>query len=192
LLIAAVPLIAAILYRATGDEPVLGRARLLGLFVGFAGVVVLVGVDVRGADLVAVGEVGGTALCYAVGPLLANRLRADVPSMGVITASFYVTALCYAPFALTHLPGSMSFEVAVSVAVLALVCTVLAFVVFFALIAEVGPGRSTVITYVNPAVAVFLGVVALGEPLTAGLVAGFPLILLGSFLATRQAASPPR
>ena len=67
-----------------------------------------------------------------------------------------------------------------------MVCTALAFVVFFALIAEVGPVRATVITYVNPAVAVLLGVTLLGEPFTAGTAIGFVLILAGCVLATRR------
>src|SRR5450759_1766284 len=70
------------------------------------------------------------------------------------------------------------------------VCTVLAFPLFFALIREVGPSRSTVITYVNPLVAVLLGVIILGEPLTLGIAVGMPLILLGSVLGT--APSPKR
>jgi len=99
----------------------------------------------------------------------------------------------YAPYALTHLPSSVSLEVVASVAGLALVCTALAFVLFFELIVEVGPARSTVITYVNPAVAVLLGVLVLGEPFTWGIALGFPMILLGSWLATvspPEAASP--
>jgi drug/metabolite transporter (DMT)-like permease len=78
--------------------------------------------------------------------------------------------------------------------VLGVVCTALAFVLFFELIAEMGPTRATVITYVNPAVAVALGVVVLGEPLTAGMLVGFPLILAGSILAARRspvASAPP-
>jgi len=72
-----------------------------------------------------------------------------------------------------------------SVAVLGLVCTALAFVLFYELIAEIGPSRSTVITYLNPAVALALGVLVLHEQLTAGMLIGFPLVLLGSVLATR-------
>jgi drug/metabolite transporter (DMT)-like permease len=67
------------------------------------------------------------------------------------------------------------------------ICTALAFLIFFALIAEVGPSRTTLITYVNPAVAVVLGIVILSEPITLGIVIGFPLVLLGSYLATRKA-----
>ena len=99
-----------------------------------------------------------------------------------------IASVAYGPYALTHLPASVSPEVIASVVGLALVCTALAFVLFFELIVEVGPARSTVITYVNPAVAVLLGVLVLGEPFTWGVALGFPLILAGSWLAT---ATPP-
>jgi drug/metabolite transporter (DMT)-like permease len=72
------------------------------------------------------------------------------------------------------------------VLVLATVCTALAFILFFALIAGIGPARATVITYVNPAVAVLLGVMVLGESVTLGMIVGFPLILVGSILAARR------
>jgi drug/metabolite transporter (DMT)-like permease len=102
----------------------------------------------------------------------------------VVAASLGLTALGYAPVALTQLPSHVSGRVAWSVAGLALVCTALAFIVFFALIAEVGPARATVITYVNPAVALVLGVLLLNEDFTVGIAIGFPLILLGCFFAT--------
>ena len=101
-----------------------------------------------------------------------------------------LTALVYAPVALTHLPAHVSLEVLGAVAGLAFVCTALAFLLFFALIAEIGPARSTVITYVNPAVAVLLGVALLGEHFTAGIAVGFPLILVGSVLATGSRPEP--
>jgi len=71
---------------------------------------------------------------------------------------------------------------------LAVICTAVAFLVFFQLIAEVGPARSTVITYVNPAVAVLLGVLILDEAFTAATAVGFVLILAGSVLATSRKA----
>jgi drug/metabolite transporter (DMT)-like permease len=108
--------------------------------------------------------------------------------MGVIAASLGVTALVYLPLGLTHLPAAVPpFKVFVAVAVLALICTALAFVLFFALIAEAGPYRPMVITYVNPAVAVLLGVALLGEPFTLATAFGFALILSGSILATVRA-----
>jgi len=171
---------------------VLGRARSLmaAVVIGFAGVAVLVGLDVGHSNRLALGEVGIVAVGYALGPLIVSRRLTDLPSLGVIGVAMALTALFYAPFALTRLPRHVDAEVGLSVAGLALICTALAFVLFFALIAEVGPSRATVITYFNPAVAILLGVVVLGEPFTAGLALGFPLILLGSVLATGRRAAP--
>ena len=109
----------------------------------------------------------------------------------MITASLVITALGYAPVALTHLPTRMSWDVSASVAGLALVCTALAFVIFFELIREVGPARSTVVTYINPAVAVLLGVTVLDEPFTIGMAVGLPLVLVGMVLATGPSPRRP-
>lgn len=187
LLIASVPLVGAVLYRVLGIDRFDSR-RILGLLVGFAGVAVLVGVDFTGAELGPVIEVLVPAVGYAIGPLIISRRLDDLPGIGVITASLAIASVAYAPFAVTHVPRTVSLEVVGAVAGLALVCTALAFVLFFELIIEVGPARSTVITYVNPAVAVLLGVLVLGEPMTWGIGLGFPLILVGSWLAT---AAPP-
>ena len=185
LLIATVPLIAVVLYRVVSPTTErITRRRFLGLIIGFAGVAALVGIDLRGTDLVAVAEIAVPAVGYSIGPLIISRRLSGLPSLGVVSASVALTAIVYAPVALTHLPRHVSFEVVAAVAGLAFVCTALAFLVFFALIAEVGPARSTVITYLNPAVAVLLGVVLLGESFTVGIAVGFPLILVGSVLAT--------
>ena len=165
LLVAAVPLIAAVLYRLSGTAEHLGGRRLAGLALGFVGVAALVGFDTSGGHPRAIAEVLVVALCYATGPLIISRRLADLPGLGVVVASLAITAVVYAPFALTHLPTAVSAETVAAVVTLALVCTALAFVLFFALIVEVGPTRATVITYVNPLVAVLLGVVFLGEPL---------------------------
>jgi drug/metabolite transporter (DMT)-like permease len=187
LLIASVPLVGAVLYRVLGYDHFSPR-RAAGLLVGFAGVAALVGVDLQGADVGPVIEVLVPAVGYAVGPLIISRKLDDLPGIGVITASLAIASVLYAPYAVTHLPTSVSLEVVGAVIGLALVCTALAFVLFFELIVEVGPARSTVITYVNPAVAILLGVLVLGEPLTWGIVIGFPLILVGSWLATAPPA----
>ena len=194
LLVAGVPLIGVVVVLLAGGRPAEDRIdarRLVGLLVGFVGVVALVGIEVRGSDLIAVGQVALVAVGYALGPLIIARRLSHVPSLGVIAVSLTLTAVGYAPFALTHLPASVSLASAASVVVLALVCTAVAFLLFFALIAEVGPARATVITYVNPAVAVLLGVLLLDEPFSAGIAIGFPLILLGSFLATGRSAQTP-
>jgi drug/metabolite transporter (DMT)-like permease len=186
LLIASVPLLAALVYRVSPDTDRLMGRQLVGLLIGFAGVAVLVGVDVGRSDLLAVGEIGVVALGYSIGPLIVSRRLSDLPSLGVVSVAIGLTAVGYAPFALTNLPHQLRAEVVWSVVGLTLICTALAFWLFFALIAEVGPARSTVITYVNPAVAVLLGVTVLGEPFTTGIAVGFPLIVVGSVLATAR------
>jgi drug/metabolite transporter (DMT)-like permease len=190
LLVASVPLIAAVVYRMSPHTDRLDLRRSIGLLIGFAGVAVLVGFDIGHSNHVALGEMGIVALGYTLGPLIVSRRLSDVPSLGVIGVAMALTAVCYAPFALTELPSHVDAEVGLSVAGLSLICTALAFVLFFALIAEVGPSRSTVITYFNPAVAILLGVVVLGEPFTAGLALGFPLILIGSIVATGRRVVP--
>ena len=174
------------IYRLIPHPVRLDRRRLTGLVVGFAGVATLVGFDLGSSNLLALGEVGVVAVGYALGPLVVSRKLSDLPSLGVVSVAITVTALVYAPFALTRIPTHLSPEAGSSVLALALICTALAFLVFFELIAEVGPSRSTVITYVTPAVAVLLGVTVLGEPFTTGIAIGFPLILAGSVLATGQ------
>jgi drug/metabolite transporter (DMT)-like permease len=187
LLIAAVPLIAAVLQLLTRGDDRLDRRRAVGLLVGLTGVAVLVGLNVSFKDLGAVAEVGLVAVGYASGPIIVARRLPSLPAVGVVAASLVLTAVCYAPLALPQLPRAMpSGKVVLAVATLAAVCTALAFLVFFALIAEVGPVRATVITYFNPAVALLLGVTVLQEPFTLGAVVGFSLILAGSVLATRR------
>jgi len=190
LLIAAVPSIGAVLAVLVGGHDRLDSRRIVGLALGFLGVAALVGLDVRADDLGAIGQVGLVALGYAIGPMIIERKLARLPSLGVVAASLGVTAVAYAPFGLAQLPATLpSASVLLAVAVLGVVCTALAFVLFFALVAEVGAPRATVITYVNPAVALALGVALLGEPFTLGIAIGFVLIVLGSILATRRA--PP-
>jgi drug/metabolite transporter (DMT)-like permease len=191
LLIAAVPLVGAALAAVSGGRERLDARRMAGLVLGLVGVAALLGLDVGGGELSAVGKMAVVVLCYAVGPLIIARKLADVPSMPVVTASLALCAAGYAPFALAQLPDAWPRgEVVAAVAILGVVCTALAFLVFFELIAEVGPVRATVVTYVNPAVAVALGVTLLHEPLTVGTCIGFALILAGSFLATRAAQAP--
>ena len=195
LLIAMVPLIGAVLYRAFGVADHFDARRLAGLFIGFAGVAALVGLDIAGSDVLGIAETTGVAFCYALGPVIISRRLSHLPAIGVIAASLVVTAVAYAPAGIATMPSSLSAQTIGSVAVLSLVSTVLAFLVFFALIREVGPARSTVITYVNPLVAVLLGVALLGEPFTLGIAVGMPLILLGSVLGTmpslRRPQAPP-
>jgi drug/metabolite transporter (DMT)-like permease len=184
LLVAAVPLVGALLVWATGHEHVETR-RFAGLLVGLAGVGVLVGFDVGTANLGAILAMAGVTVGYAVGPLILAKYLSHLPILGVVAASLGLAAVVYLPIGLAQWPEQTpSPQASLSVLGLAIICTGLAFLIFFALIAEVGPARATVITYINPAVAVTLGVVVLNEVLTATIAAGFVLILAGSILST--------
>ena len=192
LMLAAVPIVGTIVAWILGDRHALTRVRLVGLGVGVVGVAALVGLDWAAGtiDPLSVVELLVVAVCYAVAPAMAARKLGHVPSMGVVSVSLAFVALLYLPVTVVSVhAGLPSPNVVASVLVLALVCTALAFVLFFELIAEAGPVRATVITFVNPAVAVALGLVVLGEPLTWGTLVGFPLVLLGSYWATRGPSS---
>jgi drug/metabolite transporter (DMT)-like permease len=189
LLIAGVPLVGAVLAWALrgGDRP--DARRVGGMIVGFIGVGLVVGFNVAADDVLAVGEIALVVIGYAIGPMIIARRLKGVPTVGVVAASLAITALVYAPAGIAQLPARLpSTQVVLSVAILGIVCTALAFLLFFALIGEAGPIRATIITYFNPAVALVLGVALLGEPLTAGMAIGFALIALGSFVATRRSA----
>jgi drug/metabolite transporter (DMT)-like permease len=186
LLVAAVPLVGAVLVKVTGHEP-MGSRRVVGLLVGFAGVAALVGFDVGASSAGAVAAVGLVSICYAVGPLILARHLADLPGLGVVAASLAISAVLYLPFGLAQWPDEApGADTWWSVVGLAVVCTAIAFMVFFELIAEVGPSRATVITYVNPAVALTLGAIVLDERITVATGVGFALILAGSVLSTQR------
>jgi drug/metabolite transporter (DMT)-like permease len=193
LLISAVPLVATVTALAFGNRDRIGPASLAGLLIGVVGVAAIVGFDLGTANLMALFEVGLVVVGYAVGPVILSRYLSDLPSVSVIAVSLALCALAYAPVVAIQPPGTLpSVRVLVSVAVLAVVCTALAFLVFFALIAEIGPVRATVITYINPAVAALLGVAVLNEAFTLGMGLGFVLVLLGSALATGRMPRSPR
>ncbi|MFD0899465.1 DMT family transporter [Actinomadura sediminis] len=193
LLIAAVPIVGVVLARCTGDAERLGPARWAGLLVGLAGVAVLAAPHLEGGSAWAIGEVMLVALGYAIAPMVALRYLQDVPSLQLSASSLGIAALIYAGPAAATLPARLpSGRVLAALVALGLVCTALAFTVFFELIREVGTSRGMVFTYVNPAVAVAAGVLFLGEPLTGTILASFVLILAGSVLATaRRPAGPP-
>ena len=192
LLVAAVPLAGALIVWMTGGRERLGVSNAIGLLLGFIGVAALVGFDLGDVAAGPVAEVAVVVVCYALGPLILSRWLADLPALGVITISLAATALLYIPLAAFSLPDDRpSGKVILSVLVLAAVCTSVAFLIFFALIDQVGPVRATVITYVNPAVAAVLGVTILDESFTFGMGLGFLLILAGSVLATRPSGRAP-
>lgn len=197
LLVATVPLFAAGIALARGDRTMLSPARALGLAIGFAGVVVIVaGPGLAVADpataLAAVGEVLLVALLYATAPFIVATKLAHVPSLGTITLSLLAVGVAYLPFALLTQHEVPTIRSGVSLAALGIFCTALAFLGFFALIGEVGPARAPLFTYVNPIVAILLGVLVLRESLSLGLLVGFPLVIVGCWLAATGGRLRPR
>lgn len=187
LLVAAVPIIAVIAGRIAGDREPLGVRRWIGLLVGLGGVALLAGPNLSADGVLPILEMFLVAVGYAAGPLITARRLGDVPSLPMTAACLSVAALAYTPAAILTWPDETpSVRVVAALAALGVICTALAFVLFFELIREVGPARTTVITYVNPAIAVAAGVIFLGEPLTLSIVVAFALILAGSFLATAR------
>jgi drug/metabolite transporter (DMT)-like permease len=187
LLVASVPLVAAVVGVTLGNRALLAPSRLLGLGAGLAGVACVVGIGREGGgNLWNVVEVLLVAVGYAIAPFIVARGLAGVPTVGVIACSLTIVAVGYLPFAVAYRPDGWPPADSLRALVgLTVVCTGVAFIVFFTLIDEVGPDRATLFTFVNPVVAVTLGIVLLDEPLTAGLLVGFPLVLTGCWLAAR-------
>jgi drug/metabolite transporter (DMT)-like permease len=184
LIVATVPLISVCLAALTRHHDRLGRKAISGLVVGLVGVAVLLGLDVHTSELGSVGQVLLVAVGYALGPLIASRYLGQLSSLALAAVSLALVALVYLPVAIVQAPARMPpYTAIVSLVLLGLVCTALAFVAFFELIKEVAPTRATIITYFNPVVAVALGVILLGEPLKAGMAVGFALILFGSWMS---------
>jgi len=190
LLISAVPLVGVMIAPLFGNRERIGPVNLSGLLLGLVGVAAIVGLDLRATGWVPLLEMAVVVVCYAAGPAILARHLSSLPAVSVNAAALTLCAVVYAPPAAFQWPRTIpSYEVLASVAVLALVCSALAFLIFFALIAEIGPVRATVITYINPAVAALAGILVLHENFTAGMGIGFILVLAGSTLATRRASA---
>jgi drug/metabolite transporter (DMT)-like permease len=196
LLIAADPLLVALFASRFDKSERVGGLRLVGLLLGMGGVVVLLGLDVSGDQqrLLGAALVILAAAGYAAGALLVKRPAvASLPLLGVVAAECAVATVVLAPFAVMHWPDRLpSLEVEASLLILGLICTALAWLIFFVLVAEVGASRGTVFTYVNPVISVLLGVTFLGESLNVAVVAGFLLIISGSWLSTTGIFPPVR
>ncbi|MFW3170900.1 DMT family transporter [Geodermatophilus sp. CPCC 206100] len=188
LLVAGVPFVAALAARVAGEEERLTPVRLAGMGLGVAGIAVLLGLDVEGLALLPLLAVALVVVGYATAPLIVSRALPDVPGVAASAVALTVTAVVYAPFAVPQLgtAARAPADALLSVVVLGVLCTAVALALFFALIREVGPQRALVITFLNPAVAVLLGVLLLDEPFTLGLAVGLPVIVLGCALATRR------
>jgi drug/metabolite transporter (DMT)-like permease len=197
LLLASIPIVAIGVVFALGGRDRIRALNALGILIGMAGVAVVVGLDLSGNDLGSVALVGVAVVGYAIGPVILSRWMHDLPGIGVMAAALALAGLIYLP--VVAITGGWPTEVPspaviTSVLVLAVLCSAIAFLLMFALIAEIGPIRTSAITYVNPAVAVVAGALVLGEAVTAFTLLGFGLILVGCWFVTlpeRRGAAPP-
>ncbi len=184
LLICAVPLFAVVAQRIRRTEDHINARRLVGLAIGALGVAFLVGLDLHGGSLKWISLMLIVGLGYTIGPIILVTKLAHVPGPVVVAGATSFVALCWVPWSIAHWPQHISGETWSCVAVLSMVCTGGAILTFFELVKEVGSTRSVVVTYFNTAIAVVLGIAILNEPLTAGIMVGFPLVLVGCILAT--------
>ena len=189
LLLAAVPLAGVAVAFFLGRPAKLSGINWVGIGIGMLGVAALVGLDVGGSDLPSVLEMAVVVVCYALGPAILSKWMPDLPGVGVVAVSLAGAALIYVPIVVFSgsLPTAWpSANVVVSIVVLAVVCSALAFILMIGLVAEIGPVKMSTITYVNPAVAIVAGAVVLGEQVTVWTIVGFALVLAGSWLVTRH------
>lgn len=186
LLICATPLVAIGVSKIIDRQLVIEKRRIAGLLLGSGGVVALVGLDASSDSVWWIAAMGIVVVGYALGPQIIARRLHSVQGLAVVAASVAVVAAIYAPLGIARWPDRVSSSALLSVAALAILCTIVAFLLFFELIKEIGPSRSTVVTYLNTALAVALGVIFLDEPITAGIAVGFPIIVMGSVLATAR------
>jgi drug/metabolite transporter (DMT)-like permease len=187
LLVSSVPLVGMAVAPLFGNHERMGPLAIGGLAIGVVGVAAIVGFDFQASDATTLVQMALVVVGYALGPAIVGRYLKGVPSVSVTGLSLAACALAYAPLAAAQWPRVLPGPwVLASVGVLAVVCTAVAFLVFFELIAAIGPVRATVITYVNPAVAALLGVAVLNERFTVGMGIGFVFVLGGSIIATRR------
>jgi drug/metabolite transporter (DMT)-like permease len=193
LLVAGVPLVATVLAVGTGGRDRIGRTGIVGLLVGLVGVAAVVGVNLDTSNVPALLAMAVVVAGYATGPAIMSRRLGGLSTISVMALSLSLCALVYAPIAFEQRPAVIPSPAALgAVLILAVVCTASAFLLFWALIDQVGPVRATVVTYLNPAVAALLGVGVLSETFTPVMGLGFALVILGSVLATRppEAGNP--
>src|SRR5262245_39162362 len=187
IVIATVPLLIAVLALRVDHTERPTRTRMLGMLIGLAGVVALVGIDLSGqsSELLGAAAIMVAAVGYAIGPLIIKTKLLDYDPRATMAASLAVAATLLTPAGLLTTPDTVPpAEAVTSLVVLGVICTAAAFVILMILVSEVGAGRASIITYINPVIAVALGVIVLGESPGAGAIAGLLLILAGSWLAT--------
>ena len=189
LLIATVAIWATIFNGALGDKSVWHSTRLIGLMVGFLGICLVVGIESlqgkvnAGAILLLL----LAAVGYAIAPTLVQYKIPELDGAAVNGLALFMAALVYLPFAIFQWPHHhVRTNSIYSLIALGIFPTAICFVLFFKVLADIGPARTSLVAYVNTGVAVLLGVIVLHEKLTTGLLIGLPLVMVGSYYASRK------
>ncbi len=189
LMLATVPLTGIIVNFLLGDKTVFQSRRLVGMAIGFIGVISLVGLDINAGqvDTRSILQLILVAFGYSLAPAIAARKLHNVSIIGLVGLSAAMVAIIYTPTSIATWHNTHpTIKGILAVIVLGVVCTATAFLVMFELIKTIGPVRVTLVTYVNPAVAIILGIIFLSEKITTGTLIGFPLVLIGSYLASSK------
>jgi len=191
LLVATVPIWSTIYSSLAGDKTVWHAKRLMGIVIGFIGLVLIVGIETisGSADAFSVFQTVLAAILYSTAMAIILKGMPHGDGVAINAIAMAITAIIFAPAALTNLPENMpSFSATASLIGLGVLSTGLAFMIYFNLVREIGQARGSLVTYLNTAFAVVLGVVFLNERLTIGMIAGLPLVLIGSYFASRKPA----
>jgi drug/metabolite transporter (DMT)-like permease len=189
LLVASVPIWATIFASLKGDKTVWQRKRLFGIAIGFVGLVLVVGIESikGGSDPLSILMVLVASIAYAYAVMFVQSGLPGVSGVAINGVAMLITAIFYLPFTVVQWPSHHIDQSAIwSVVALGIFSSGIAFAIFFTLVDIIGVARASLVTYLNTAFAVVLGVIILGEPITTGIIIGLPLVLLGSYLASRK------
>jgi drug/metabolite transporter (DMT)-like permease len=188
LLISTVPIFSTIIISIRGDHTVWQFKRIFGIVVGFVGLILVVGIEslTGNSDPASIAMMILASMGYSYAVIMITTNLPLVDGIAINGLAMAITCVFWTPLAIAQWPSSISFEPAMSLIALGVLSTAFAFILFFKVLAELGPARSSLVTYVNTAVAVVLGVVILKEPVTIGIIVGLPLVLAGSYMASRK------
>ena len=190
LLVSTVPIFSTIITSLRGDHSVWQFKRIVGIVVGFIGLILVVGIESLSgnSDPVSIAMVILASVGYAYAVIMITTNLPLVDGIAINGLAMAITTIFWSPVAIAQWPSSISLNATLSLLALGIFSTAFAFMLFFKVMAEIGPARGSLVTYLNTAIAVVLGVIILNEPLTVGIIVGLPLVLIGSYLASRKTA----
>lgn len=188
LLVSTVPIFATIITSLRGDHSVWQVKRIFGIVVGFIGLILVVGIESLSgnSDPLSIAMVILASMGYSYAVIMVTSNLPLVDGIAINGLAMAITTIFWTPFAIAQWPTSISLNSTLSLLALGVFSTAFAFILFFKVMAEIGPARGSLVTYLNTAIAVVLGVIILREPLTVGIIVGLPLVLIGSYLASRK------